>query len=228
VATWSPGTNGPNDHFLFVSDQLLPAATAAAPWSKAGYVAVSTNQPYLAGKGTSTQVSWYANGLPTNWPCMKAPTNSGAMEGTMDLLAAFGAVPTNLYLCAAAYQTASGGVLASECPPGPGANIGPSGFLVMPVAALRDSAGNGTLDLCDPARGFRILSAGSQGTNRILNFAVMPGRNYQVQCAGSLTSVWTNVPTGSNYAAPPQTLMNFTDAPPAGGPARFYRVKLLP
>ena len=29
VATWSPGTNGPNDHFIFFSDQLLPAATAA-------------------------------------------------------------------------------------------------------------------------------------------------------------------------------------------------------
>src|SRR5208282_6899088 len=28
VATWSPGTNGPNDHFIFVSDQLLPSATA--------------------------------------------------------------------------------------------------------------------------------------------------------------------------------------------------------
>jgi hypothetical protein len=33
VATGSPGTNGPNDHFVFVSDQLLPAATAAAPWA---------------------------------------------------------------------------------------------------------------------------------------------------------------------------------------------------
>ena len=26
VATWSPGTNGPNDHFIFVTDQLLPAS----------------------------------------------------------------------------------------------------------------------------------------------------------------------------------------------------------
>ena len=33
VATWSPGTNGPNDHFIFVTDQLLPSATAAAPWA---------------------------------------------------------------------------------------------------------------------------------------------------------------------------------------------------
>ena len=45
VATWSPGTNGPNDHFIFVSDQLLPAATAAAPWAKAGTVAVAANKP---------------------------------------------------------------------------------------------------------------------------------------------------------------------------------------
>jgi len=36
VATWSPGTSGSNDHFIFVTDQLLPAATANAPWAKTG------------------------------------------------------------------------------------------------------------------------------------------------------------------------------------------------
>jgi hypothetical protein len=35
VATWSPGTSSTNDHFIFVTDQLLPAA-AAAPWAKTG------------------------------------------------------------------------------------------------------------------------------------------------------------------------------------------------
>ena len=55
----------------------------------------------------------------------------------------------------------------------------------------------------------------------------MPGRNYQVQFAGALNGAWTNLP-GTNYAAPPQMILNFTDAPPAGTPQRFYRVKLLP
>ncbi|MDR3456472.1 MAG: carbohydrate-binding protein [Verrucomicrobiae bacterium] len=226
VATWSPGTTGPNDHFIFVTDQLLPAG-AAAPWAKAGTVAVSTGKPFLAGESQGTYVSWFVNNAATNWPCAKAATNAGALEGTLDLVSAFGAVPANLYLCAAAYQTADGGTLAAQCPAGTGANIETNEFLVLPLAALRDSWGNGTLDLCDPARGFKLNGAGAQNGNRILNFEVMPGRNYQIQYATQIGGAWTNL-SGTNFALPPQTSFNFTDAPPAGTPQRFYRVKLLP
>jgi len=229
VATWSPGTNGSNDHFIFVSDQLLPAATTPAPWAKWGSNAVAATKPFLAGESQGTYVSWFVNNASTNWPCGKAFTNSGAMAGTLDLVAAFGSMPTNLYLCAAAYQTADGGTLAAECPPGSGPNIDTNEFLMLPVSALRDSYGNGTLDLCDPARGFKILSATQNlGTGRSLNFAVMPGRDYQVQFSTSLNGTWSNLPAGSNYAAPPQMYFNFTDAPPAGAPQGFYRIKLLP
>jgi hypothetical protein len=230
VATWSPGTNGPNDHFIFVSDQLLPAATAAvAPaWNKAGLVCVSTNKPFLAGESRNTYASWYVNGLPTNWPCAKAATNSGAMEGTLNLISAFGHMPTNLYLCAAAYATTNGGALVAQCPAGSGPDIDTNEFLVLPVAALEDTLSNGTLDLCDPARGFKILSAGAQNTDCALSFAVMPGRSYQVQFADQLNGTWSNLPAGPDYAAPPQMIFNFTDAPPAGTPQRFYRVQLLP
>ena len=38
----------------------------------------------------------------------------------------------------------------------------------------------------------------------------------------------TMQPMPLGYAAPPQMILNFTDAPPAGTPQRFYRVKLLP
>jgi len=229
VATWSPGTNGPNDHFIFVSDQLLPVASVAAPWAKPGTVAVATNKPFLAGESTGTYVSWFINGAATNWPCTKSFTNSGALEGTLDLVAAFGYMPTNVYLCAAAYITTNGGPLVAQCPAGTGANLDPNEFLVLPVTALRDSWSSGTLDLCDPLRGFKILSAGAQqNTNRALSFAVMPGRAYQVQCANTLGGTWSNLPAGSNYAAPPQMILNYTDAPPAGTPQRFYRVKLLP
>jgi len=226
VATWSTGTSGPNDHFIFVTDQLLPAG-AAAPWAKAGTVAVSVNKPFLASESQGTYVSWFMNNAATNWPCLKSSTSSGALEGTLDLMAAFGSVPTNLYLCAAAYITTNGGPVVSECPPGAGPNIGTNGFLMLPLSALRDSWGNGTLDLCDPARGFKISSAGAQGTNRILNFGVMPGRNYQVQYTTQIGGTWSNLP-GTNYALPPQMLLNFTDAPPAGTPQSFYRVELLP
>jgi Starch/carbohydrate-binding module (family 53)/Glycosyl hydrolase family 57 len=228
VATWSPGNSGPNDHFVFVTDQLLLAGTAA-PWAKTGTVSVSTSKPFLAAESQGTYVSWFANNAATNWPCAKSATNSGALEGALDLNAAFGYLPTNIFLCAAAYQTTNGGALAAQCPAAVTANgnIETNEFLMLPISALRDSLGNGTLDLCDPARGFKINSTGIQNTNRILNFTVMPGRNYQVQFATSLNSAWTNVPS-TNFAAPPQMNLNFTDAPPAGTPQRFYRVKLLP
>jgi hypothetical protein len=154
--------------------------------------------------------------------------NSGAMEGTLDLVGAFGYLPANIYLCAAAYVTTNGGALVAQCPAGSGPNIDTNEFLMIPVAALHDSLGNGTLDLCDPARGFKILSANSQGTNCALDFAAMPGRSYQVQFANQLGMIWSNLPAGSNYAAPPQMILNVTDAPPAGTPQRYYRVQLLP
>ncbi|MDD5139960.1 MAG: carbohydrate-binding protein [Verrucomicrobiales bacterium] len=228
VATWSPGTSGANDHFIFVTDQLLPSASTAAPWAKTGLVAVSGNKPFLASESQNSYISWFVNNAATNWPCAKSATTSGALEGTLDLVAAFGAVPANLYLCAAAYQTANSGALAAQSPAGSGPNLDPNEFFVLPISALKDSWGNGTLDLLDPARGFKILSANSQGTNCALSFAAMPGRAYQVQFASSPGGTWSNLPGGSNFATPPQTVLNFNDAPPADAAQRFYRVKLLP
>jgi hypothetical protein len=192
VATESPGTSGPNDQFIFVSDQLLPSATTAAPWAKAELVAVNANKPFLASESQNSYISWFANNAATNWPCAKAATTSGAMSGTLDLVAAFGTVPTNLYLCAAAYVTTNGGPLVASCPGAGGPNIGTNGFFVVPVAALRDSLGNGVFDLCDPARGFKIASASTGGSNFVFNYAAMPGRTYQVQWANGLGGGWTN------------------------------------
>ena len=123
VATGSPGTSGPNDNFIFVSDQLLPSASAPAPWAKSGNVAVATTKPYLASESQNTYISWYVNNAQTNWPCAKSSSTSGAMEGTLDLVQAFGYMPTNLYLCAAAYVTTNGGPLVAQCPAGSGPNI---------------------------------------------------------------------------------------------------------
>ena len=227
VATGSPGTSGPNDNFIFVSDQLLSSASAPAPWAKSGNVAVATTQPYLASESQNTYIRWYVNGAQTNWPCAKSASTSGAMAGTLDLVQAFGYLPTNLYLCAAAYVTTNGGPLAAACPAGSGPNIGTNGFLVIPVVALRDSLGNGTFDLLDPARGFKILSVGWQNSNCIFNYAAMPGRAYQVQFVDQPGGIWSNVIGGPDFAVPPQARLSFTDAPPTG-PQRFYRVELLP
>ena len=150
------------------------------------------------------------------------------MEGTLDLMQAFGYMPTNLYLCAAAYVTTNGGPLVAECPAGTGPDIDTNEFFAIPVAALRDSPGNGTFDLLDPARGFKILSVEELSGNNVIHWAAMPGRAYQVQFANELGDTWSNLLGGSNYALPPQMILNFTDAPPAATPQRYYRVQLLP
>ena len=228
VATGSTGSGGPNDYFIFVSDQLLPAATAAAPWAKAGTVAVSASKPFLAGESQNGYLSWFVGNAAVGWPCAKSAATSGALEGTLDLVAAFGAVPTNLYLCVAAYQTADGGALVAQCPSGSGPNLDANEFLEIPVASLRDSLGNGTFDACDPARGFKILSAGLSANACGFKWAAMPGRAYQVQFASHLGGAWSNLPAGSISAGTLQTELNFTDAPPMTAAQRFYRIKLLP
>ena len=226
VATWSPGTNGPNDHFIFVSDQLLTAATTAAPWTKAGSIAVAAGKPYLASESQNGYISWYVNGAQTNWPCAKAPSSSGAMEGTLDLVAAFGSMPANLYLCAAAYQTANGGALAAQCPAGSGPNIDTNGFFVIPALALNDLNADGTFDRLDPALGFQWVNAQTVPGGFAMNWAAMPGHNYAVVYVNVLGNAWSNLAGGSNTAGPLQLFMAYTDTPPATVTQRFYRVIL--
>ena len=226
VATWSPGNSGgPNDHFIFVSDQLLASAGANAPWAKSGKVAVATSKPFLAGESASTYVSWF--NAPAGSQAAKAATNSGAMEGTIDLAAAFGAMPTNIYLCSAAYQTADGGALGSQCPAGSFPDIDPNEFFVIPVTALRDHNGDGKFDRLDPSLDFSLqtIRAGSNGI--ALTWSAMPGHSYQAVYADTPGSPWTNLAGSSNLAGPLQLYLTHTDAPPATITQRYYRALLL-
>jgi hypothetical protein len=226
IATWSTGTSGLNDHFIFVSDQVLPAATASAPWAKTGMVAVPSSKPYLAGESLNTYFAWY--NAPTSSQAIKAATNSGAMAGSIDLVAAFGYMPTNIYLCAAAYQTADSGALAAQCPTGFGPDIDPEEFLVIPTAALLDNNADGMFDRLDPALGFALqnLQAGSPGY--VIDWAAMPGHTYQVIWADAPGAAWSNLPAGLTTAGPLQLFLSCTDVPPPAATQRFYRVRLLP
>jgi hypothetical protein len=229
VATGSPGTSGPNDIFIFVTDQLLAGATSPAPWAKAGLVAVATNKPYLATESQNSYVSWFNNGVAANYPCAKSSATSGVLEGTISLQAAFGYMPTNIYICAAAYVTTNGGPLVAACPGGIGGNIGPAGFFEIPVTALQDSNGSGVFDLLDPRRGFVMLDAAlAGGTNIALNWASMPRHGYQVVYRDVTAGLWSNLTGASNIAGPLQLILSYTDAVPTNAPTRFYGVKLAP
>ena len=226
VATWSTGTSGSNDHFLFVTDQLLSSATASAPWAKTGTVAVAASKPYLAAESLNTYLAWY--NAPTSALAFKAATNTGAMAGTIDLVAAFGYMPTNIYLCAASYQTANAGALAAQCPAGSGPDIDPGEFFVTPTAALLDNNADGKFDRLDPALGFTLRGLPGTGSGYVINWAAMPGHTYQVVWADALGATWSNLPSALTTAGPLQLWLSCTDPPPAAATQRFYRVKLLP
>ncbi len=226
VATWSTGTSGPNDHFILVSDQLLPSATAAAPWAKTGNVAADTSKPFLASESLNTYVAWFQ--APASSLAYKSAADSGALAGTIDLVAAFGCLPTNIYLCAAAYQTADGGILAAQCPAGTAPDIDPGEFFVIPTAALLDNNADGTFDRLDPALGFRLESLEAVGGYKV-KWAAMPGRTYQLVWADTLVgAAWSNLPSSLTTAGPLQLWLSCTDSPPAAVTQRFYRVKLAP
>lgn len=228
VATWSPGTNGPNDHFIFVSDQLMSSASAPAPWAKTGNIAVATTKPYLASESLNSYISWYTNGNQANLPCAKSITNSGSMAGTIDLVQVFGSMPPTLYLCAAAYITTNSGPIASACPPSPGPDIGTNGFFAIPTAALLDNDSDGTFDRLEPTGAFKLLSLPSPSGKPAMTWGAMPGHSYQVVTSPSPLGPWSNLPSAFTTAGPFQLNLAFTDAPTAAITQRFYKVKLIP
>jgi hypothetical protein len=150
------------------------------------------------------------------------------MEGTIDLLQAFGYVPPNLYLCAAAYATADGGSLAAQAPAGSGPNLDPNAFLAIPTLALLDNNADGKFDRLDPALGFLLQSPLRQSNGYVLNWSAMPSHSYQVISVDALGVNWSNVPGARTTAGPLQLFLSYTDTPPAMATQRLYRVKLLP
>lgn len=226
VATTSPGNSGPNDHFIMISDALLPAATAPAPWAKAGTVCVATLKPFLSTESQNSYVTW--NNAPVGSSLAKSVSTSGVFEGVIDLAQAFGSVPPNLYLCAAAYATADGGGLVAQAPAGSGPNIETNEFLVIPTLALADANADGVFDRVDPARDFRLLSIQNTGAGLALDWGAMPGRSYEVEAVSALGNVWSNVSGTLTTAGPLQLQLGAVVNPGPNAAVRFFRVKLLP
>ena len=226
VATQSPGNSGPNDHYLFVSDQLLPAATTAAPWAKAGFIAVASSKPYMATESGNSYVAW--NNAGAGAQIAKSASTTGVFEGVIDLAAAFGGVPATIYLAAAAYGTADGGALVNQSPAGTGSDLDPAEFFAIPTTALRDHNADGLFDRLDPQLDFTLHGLSLAGSNAVLTWAAMPGRSYRVLTASAATGPWTDVPASQTNAGPLQLDLSFGVGFNPGITQQFYRVKLLP
>ena len=222
VATWSP-SGGASDHFIFVSDQLLAFASAMSPWAKAGAVAVATNKPFIGGESAGNFCGW--SNAPDGSQAVKAATNGGQMEGTIDLVAAFGSVPQTIYVAAAAYLTADGGALVGQGPAGNGdGNLDPPEFMPLSIAALRDENADGIFDRLDPARDFVIAQITRNGGVTAITWNSVPGKTYQVDSRDQMGDSWMPL-NNPVTAATGEIMLSINDS--SDVPSRFYRVRLV-
>ncbi len=104
VATWDAGEG--NDNLLFVAD--MPGTMRAAPWAKAGTAA--NWSAYLANENDNLWAGWFDQAGATQLgPC----SGTGYLEGTINLVDEFGAMPSVVYLAAVPYETPDGGALVA-------------------------------------------------------------------------------------------------------------------
>jgi hypothetical protein len=193
VATQSPGSSnaGSNDHFIVVANQLSPTLQPAFPaWNKIGSNAVAATMPFLSGESINTYVGWQqVSGSISNTSYKTAAWNSNGnpnqlMEGTINLVQAFGSMPSTIWVCAAAYWTTDGGGLVGQGPAGNGnGNIESNEFLAISIPGIIDTDGDGVYDRLDPARDFTC----NVQTNFVVNWTSVPGKQYQVMYADTLS-----------------------------------------
>ncbi|MCU0789193.1 MAG: hypothetical protein MUC91_13585, partial [Verrucomicrobia bacterium] len=226
VATRSPGNSGPNDHFMLITDSLLPSASAAAPWAKAGQVSVASTKPFVGAESQNSYAGWF--NAPGGSALAKSSSASGMLEAVIDLEAAFGTVPEVVYVAAAAYSTGDGGSLNAIAPTGSGPHLDPGEFLALPTAALHDDNADGLYDRLDPNLGFRITRVRKEGNAAIIDWNTMPGRRYEVLASGSPATDWNSLSGSTNTAGPLDLELSHTNIAAPSVLQHYYRIRLLP
>lgn len=214
VATWSPGNypgdTSKNDHFIVVSDTLGGLVPAFPTWSKAGQIAAPNTKPFLGGESMNAYVGWQNTGASN--AAAKAATNSGQMEGVLNLRQAFGGtIPATLYIAALAYNTQNGGGLVAQAPAGNGnGDVEAAEFLVISTDAIRDENGDGRFDRLDPAMDFMTTAITRSGNVTTITWKSLPGRQYQLLRASTPAGPYT--PVGAPLTAGPgQVQLTTTD-----------------
>ncbi len=238
VATWFAAASNGNDHFVIVSNELLPSNTTPLMqgWSKNGTAAVPNTAAVLCMESTNGWAGWQRhNSTGSALGNGTVTTNaSGQLEGVIDLVAVFGSVPEVLYLSAIAVQTANGGTLVAQAPPAVGtanAHLEPGEFLAVRPQSIRDSVGDNQLDVLVPSRKFQAtLNSRDEGGLR-LRWPAVPGRRYRVMYKNDLTeSQWRVDLPGAEKTAPitgGHAELEFIDDSQNLN-QRFYRIELMP
>ncbi len=115
-----------SDNFILLST-TKPGAARPAPWGKAGKVAMGGKTLFLADEDENNFAGWFELGAGSAGAdkqlealgsdqsaalAVYAPaTNGGALEGSVDLRATFGAVPKTVYVACAPWLSADKGAL---------------------------------------------------------------------------------------------------------------------
>ena len=231
VATQSAGsTTGGNDHHILIANSLLESAGTAAPWAKRGFTALPAGSPFLAAEGVNTYAGWFNAKNATR--LRKSTTSAGVLEGSIDLVEEFGAMPEFIYLAAVSYETrdasptdALAGRVVGQAPAAAAAddNITPDEFLRVPVRSVTDSAADGRFDVLVPGRGFAAAMTPPSEGSTVLWWRSVPGRSYRVWHSSNLAAgIWENVTTVSAGANEWEKAQ-----PIAVQGSAFYRVELL-
>lgn len=143
IATDDAGEGG--DHFILISATPPTAGARPAPFAKGGTVAAGAGDLIaLADENDNGFTGWFrieaAGGdtaLTSAAYTSATGVNGGVVEGSVDLRAAFGTVPTTLYLAAVPYFSADSGALvsAAQTPIGNGdGNVSADEYVTFNVA----------------------------------------------------------------------------------------------
>ncbi len=146
----APDAGEGNDHFIALGrPPTTPGVLRASPWAKGGQVA--SWDLFLADENDNDYEWWFDGAGVSTSASVQAATgaNGGVMEGTIDLVARFGARPDRVALALMPFATANGGALISafQCPASMAANgnVEANEFVVVELCTLT------TPDSCCPA-----------------------------------------------------------------------------
>ncbi len=202
---------GANDSFVFVTDAT--SALTAAPWAKAGQVAVSwSTKPWMADESASNYKTWNNGGASA---LIAADFEAaGVVEGTLDLVQVFGSVPSTLYIAFAPYATADGGALAAglQIPAGNGdGNLDANEFVAVSVAAIHDEDCDRVFDsLGPPATPANVLATAVSSAEIDVSWTAVTGASQYVVKRGGTPIATTASTSYPNTGLSPNTQYCYT------------------
>ena len=148
VATWTP-RGGSSDHFVLVTDTF--ASPEAAPWGKAGQVYMNlSTKPYLAGEADNDFHTFVNGGSSAR--AAESATPGQVLEGELNLVEVFGAMPDTIYISALAYGNNEGDGINVQAPPywNDNDDLETMEFQPVNLASIRDQDDDGYFDVGRP------------------------------------------------------------------------------